>query len=179
MRLTCLVLGALLSFGTVDSRAIERNPQKLTIFNDSGDDIIVVVETPSLDLETASKRVVEVPSRAAVFNIPFTSTADDQFAIAYKAHATPDGLKLDVPVTLVGFSKIIVRLGDESPGANTTMPILRFRGGFDPRSKLSDETTTLFSSRYSVEARALFDQATQATKKIDYEQIATKRSGVD
>ncbi len=79
----------------------------------------------------------------------------------------------------VGFSKIKVRIGDESPGANTTILILWFRGGFDPRSELSDETTTLFSSRFSLEARRLFNQATQTTKKIDDEQIGTKPSGVD
>ena len=184
MRSAILTLGVILSFGTAEALAEEQESLDLAIWNDSSDDIVVVVETPSAN--GASQRKVAVPSRSVVHNIPLPNVKDDQFAIAYKAHKTADALKRDSPARVVGFQRIFPRPSPyhASRHVNSTIPVLRYQS-YDPPeagdvqyggktgvlSEMSAQMHSLSAPVYTADARDLVNEAMMSAQPIDYERV--------
>lgn len=175
MRYLFLILITLLALSPVEAWSNDEEVLPLTILNDSDFNIVVTVQTPSLDAEL----LIEVPMQSVVYNIPIPAVEDDQVAIAYAAHATSEGLQRDAPLNMVGLVKLLRR--QHGRHANSTLPVLWYRGPQDPTitSSHQDDLHVFLSPLSTEEARRWGNDAMAMPRKLDYQKLKAQADRSD
>jgi hypothetical protein len=170
MRYLFWLLITLLAVSPAEAWSGDEEVLPLTILNDSDFNIVVAVQTPSLDAEL----LIEVPMQSVVYNIPIPAVEDDQVAIAYAAHATSKGLQRDAPLNMVGLVKLLRR--QHSRHANSTLPVLWYQGPRDQTitSSNADDRHVFISPLTIEEARRWIDDAMARPRRIDYQKLRSQ-----
>lgn len=140
-RLFPFVLGLFLLIPQV-SNGDEAQVGSCTIVNTEDHPVVIGLYTPSTD--GVSERLVSVPPRTELYDVPVAVTDDAQFVIAYAATMEGDKVRRASPIQICGHKRLSF-LRDKHQMTHDAMIV--YRGGYDPGRRDIMNNDALFFAR--------------------------------
>ncbi len=159
-RLTPCVLSLLLltpQIGNGDENQVGR----CTIVNTADHPIVIGLYKPSEN--GISEKLVSVPPRTELYDVPIPVTDDAQFVIAYCATMEGDKVRRANPIQIYGHQRL--RFLKDKRHQLTRDAMIEYRGGYDPRSAF-DGNHALWLPGSQVEAQSVLKRANQRSTPV-------------
>jgi hypothetical protein len=128
------------------------------IVNSSDHPIVIGLYTPSKD--GISEKLVNVPPKTELYDVPIPVTDNAQFVIAYCATTEGDQVRRAKPIEICGHKRL--RFLKDGRRQITRDAMIVYRGGYEPRS--FDFNNALWLPDYHIEAQNVLRRANQTSK---------------
>ena len=167
-RVTPIALGLLLLTSHV-SKGDETPVGSCTIVNTEDHPVVIGLYKPSTD--GISERLVSVPPRTELYDVPIPVSDDAQFVIAYSATMEGDEIRRAVPIVICGHKRL--RFLKNNRRQVTLDAMIEYRGGSG--SNLGDDRNiALYLPDSQVEAREVLRRANRTSTPVPPSLTRTK-----